>query len=363
MKWTWIFKWLVSFFLTFSMTLAPLCGLIPGGINGNFENWTQAQPFTADYAVRLEKDPDKDFVVLNLTDVQMGDSDTFGDAGALAKATIDKLVDETKPDLITLTGDNGGAFLAYNELIRLLDGYGIPWAPVMGNHDGDNGARLSEYWCAYRFSKAKNCVFRFGPKDMGFGNYIIQVCEGDKIVHTLYMMDTHSDLDGGANINGPKEGGYDHLWENQLKWYAWAVNGTNALAGRTVESSVMFHIPVCEYNDAWNMATEDGAIKPEYADSCFGEKNEPVCCPPENNGFFDLMLQLGSTKNVVVGHDHTNTYSIPYKGIRLSYSLKTGMGAYWKETLNGGSTLTIDASGHAAFAHHFVDAGAYITAE
>ena len=347
-------KQIAAFFLTFPMLIAPLFGVIrQGGKSAFFEDWSPDQAFTADYAVQLEKDPDKDFVVLNLTDIQLNNTETFNEVGAQTKAVIDKLVRETSPDLITVTGDNGSMTLAYAEMIRMLDSCGIPWAPVMGNHDGHGFP--GEFWCAYSFADAENCLFRFGPKDMGYGNYIINICENGRIVHSLYMMDTHDNIEED-NCNGPKGNGYDHLWENQMQWYTWAVNGVNALAGRTVESSVLFHIPLCEYNDAWDMATQDGVFKPEYADTCFGVKHEGVCCAPENNGFFALMQQLGSTKNVICGHDHVNSYSIPYEGIRLTYGLKCGDGAYSEQGINGGTTLTIGSDGHATVAHHYADA-------
>ncbi len=346
-------KQVVSFALTFFMTVAPFFGALrPGGQSAYFEDWSANQEFTADYAIRMDKDPDKAFVILNLTDIQMVDKETFGRVGAQTKAMIDKLVEDTKPDLITVTGDNAWRFLSYNETIRLLDSYGVPWAPVMGNHDGQGCP--SEFWCAYNFYKAKNCLFRFGPKDMGYGNYIIQIYENGSIVHTLYMMDTHSNIDED-NCNGPKGGGYDHLWENQMQWYTWAVEGTNKLAGKNVESTVYLHIPLCEYNDAWDMATQDGAFKPEYADACFGTKHEGVCCAPENNGFFSLMQRLGSTKNVICGHDHVNSFSIPYGGIRLTYGLKTGEACYWEPEMSGGTTVTIGADGAATVEHHYVD--------
>ncbi len=350
-------KIVAAFFLTFSMTVAPFFAqLRPGGKNAYFEDWSAEQTFTADYAVRLDKEPGKDFVILNLTDIQMKDDETFDRVGAQAKATIDKLVEDTHPDLITVTGDNAWQMLSYNEMIRTIDSYGIPWAPVMGNHDGQGCP--SEFWCAYNFYKAKNCLFRFGPKDMGYGNYIIHIYENDQIVHTLFMMDTHSNIDAD-NCNGKKGEGYDHLWENQMEWYKWAVAGTEKLAGKPVESTVYFHIPLVEYVDAWKMATGDGksgsTIKPEYADTCFGDKGEGECCPPENNGFFDLMLRLGSTKNVVVGHDHVNSYSVLYRGIRLTYGLKTGEACYWEPGRSGGTTVTVGANGSAAVAHHYVD--------
>lgn len=343
----------VATLLTLYMTVAPFIGLaLRGGEAAFFEDWSADQTFSSDCTVNLQKDPNRDFVILNLTDVQMTVGERYADMGDGVMAMIDKLIRDVQPDLITLTGDNAWSYLTYNDLIRRIDAYGIPWAPVMGNHDG--GGCPSEFWCAYNLANAKHSLFRFGPADMGYGNYIIQICEGDKIVHTLFMMDTHDSI-GEDGINGKAGGGYDHLWPNQLNWYRWAVNGTAALAGHTVESTVFFHIPVCEYNDAWNAATRDGKFTDEYASSSFGTKRESVCCPPENNGFFTLMQQLGSTKNVLCGHDHVNDYSIVYEGIRLTYSLKTGTACYADADMTGGTTVTVGADGTAAVQHIYID--------
>ena len=351
-----IIKLVIAFLFSFSQFMAPYSAMLfSGNINGfidkNYEDWSEEQEFTADYAVTLEKDPDKDFVVLNFSDVQLSSAEVYGEYGAIAEATIDKAIKEVQPDLITLTGDNAWCKMGYIRLVQVIDSYGIPWAAVMGNHDGDNGETVYENWCAEQVVSAKNSVFKFGPKDMGVGNYIINVTENGEIIHSIYMVDTHTNTDLPC-------GGYDHLWDNQLKWYEWAVKGTNALAGKTVESSIFFHIPCIQYRTAWAEAqynAETGEYdNPAYADS-FGYNTEGICSPEYDSGFFALVKELGSTKNMIAGHDHVNSSSILYDGVRLSYSLKCGPGCYWDETMNGGSTLTIGSDGHATFAHHYID--------
>ena len=186
---------------------------------------------------------------------------------------------------------------------------------------------------------------------MGVGNYIINITENGKIIHTLYMMDTHSDTSLPV-------GGYDHLWNNQLEWYEWAVKGTNAIAGRNIESTIFFHIPCIQYRNAWQEAaynTETGLYEnPAYADS-FGSNDEGICSPDYDSGFFALVKELGSTRNMVAGHDHINNSSIVYDGIRLSYSLKCGPASSWMESKNGASVITINSDGNASFSHHYVD--------
>lgn len=344
---------IISMIMSLCQILSPVWASI-GGQARFFENWSETQQFTEDYAVELEKDPDSDFKILNLTDIQLNSFQGYDEKGQIAKKTIDKLVNDVQPDLITVTGDNAWATDTYIKFVNDIDSYGIPWAPVMGNHDGQGC--ISEFWCAYEMYKKDNCLFKFGPKDMGYGNYIINITESGNIIHTLFMMDTHSGVEED-NINGTKGSGYDHLWQNQLDWYKWAVNGISTIAGHTVESTVFFHIPVYEYKLAWNDAydTENNCFKEAYKDTSFGVNHEDVCCASQNNGFFRLCKDLGSTKNMVCGHDHINSSSIPYNGIRLTYGLKCGAGCYWEEEMSGGTLITVNSKGNAEIQHIFVD--------
>jgi hypothetical protein len=244
--------------------------------------------------------------------------------------------------------------MAYMELVDYIDSFGIPWAPVMGNHDGQGC--VSEEWCARLFMDAENCLFEFGPEDMGYGNYIINITENDEIIHTLFMMDTHATKNYKLD-DGTVSKEYDHLWPMQLRWYKWAVNGIADEAGKVVESTVFMHIPVYEYRTAWAEAwdEETESYVGEYAATSFGKNSEPVCSAPVNNGFFSLCKELGSTKNMIVGHDHVNSSSIVYDGIRLTYGLKLGEGCYYEDGMTGGTTLTINSQGNVTTEHHYLD--------
>ena len=64
--------------------------------------------------------------------------------------------------------------------INKIDSYGIPWAPINGNHDGEGNVDLA--WIANKYEKAENCLFKQGPDNIGgIGNYIINIRENDKI--------------------------------------------------------------------------------------------------------------------------------------------------------------------------------------
>ncbi|MBQ3520029.1 MAG: metallophosphoesterase [Clostridia bacterium] len=345
-----VFKMIAAFFSLLPMIINPI-----GESFGEtyYEDWSADQAYTADYAVELEKDPAKDFVVLNFADVQLDDMEYYSGMGAESEAMMTKLVEEIQPDLITLSGDNAWATLAYINLVEFVDSFGIPWAPVMGNHDGQGC--ISEFWCAYLFDQAENCLWKFGPADMGHGNYVINVTENGKVIHTLFMMDTHNN-GTFTDENGNTVEGYDHLWNNQIEWYEWAVNGIAAEAGHVVESTAIMHIPVYEMKTTWEKYydKENDCFTGPYAEGSFGVIHETPCPGAVNNHFMDTVLALGSTKNMIFGHDHVCNASFVYDGVRLSYGLKLGKACYYEEGLQGGSTLTINSDGVATFAHHFI---------
>ena len=354
-----IINLILTYILCLSQILAPLdIMLTPGGEASYFSEWSVSDTFDADDYIELVKQEGEDFVILNLTDIQLSDGKAYGEEGECTEDLITKLIADNQPDLITLSGDNAWDTAAYMKLIDFLDSFDIPWAPVMGNHDGQGC--ISEFWVAYKLYEAENCLFQFGPEDMGYGNYIINITENGEIVHTLFMMDTHSDaefvLDDGTVVEG-----YDHLWNNQQKWYKWAVNGIADMAGRVVESTAIMHIPVYEYLAAWDMVSieseesEMGVLNPEYSDIASGRCYELSCPAPVNNGFFGLCKELGSTKTILVGHDHKNDFTVEYEGITLAYAVKSGFGSYWQPDMIGGTTLTVNSAGNVDLQQHYYD--------
>ncbi len=316
---------------------------------GYFYKWNKDLPFSSEkYVTEIEKNPEKDFIVLNFGDIQCHDSEAFSEVGEFYEETIDRLISETKPNLITLTGDNAFDSLAHLKLINFIEQYNIPWAPVMGNADHDGV--ISEFWLNYRLTHAENCLFKCGPEGLGNGNYIINITENGKPVHTLFMMDTHHE-------DTIEKGSYDHFFKEQIEWYRWAVNGLKKEYGKIVPSSVFMHIPVPEYQNAWDSVYdyEAGMLSPPYDTAPFCKFQETIGAPNFNYGFFDLCKELGSTKNILCGHEHTNCFSIDYEGITLTYVMKTGYGCYWEHKTHGGTTLKIKSDGSTVTEHHYID--------
>lgn len=332
------------------------------------EVWEAGMEYDINDTFTLQKEPGKDFVILNLTDIQYNDFlDIFQREDT--ENTIRKLVERVKPDLITMTGDQIWApFVKYSieDLIELMDSFKIPWAPINGNHDGEGNVDLNA--AAEKYEASEYCLFKKGPANIGgVGNYVINIMEGDVIVESLIMMDSGAGadfddlpeeekiysykLDSDFELERDSDGNlktrqighdYDYIKPAQIEWYRWCVRGAaqyNASKGAPMpESSLFIHIALPEYYIAYCDYLLSGKSE-EYG--FFGEIREDVCCSKKNSGMFDAILEEGSTRYVFAGHDHVNNYSLLYKGVRLTYALKTGDRSYNDDDINGGTIFTI----------------------
>lgn len=332
------------------------------------EVWEADMEYDINDTAQLQKTPGKDFVILNLTDMQYND---FLDIGRrkYTEKTIEELIERVKPDLITMTGDQIWApFVKYSldDIIEFMDSFKIPWAPINGNHDGEGNVDLNA--AAEKYEASEYCLFSKGPGNIGgVGNYVINVMEGDVIVESLIMMDSgagadfsdmaeedkiysyklNDDFEIETDDDGKPETrqiGHDYAYiqPEQIEWYRWCVRGAaqyNADKGAPAPESALFiHIALPEYYFAYCDYLLSGKSE-EYG--FFGAMREDVCCSKKNSGMFDAILEEGSTKFVFAGHDHVNDYSVLYKGVRLTYALKTGDRCYADDDVNGGTVFTV----------------------
>ena len=330
--------------------------------------------------ITLHKKPDKDFKILNITDPQLSNeewADTHKNRAILTH-TITELVKSAEPDLITVTGDLAwaGHDVAYDALADFLDSFGIPWAPIWGNHDNQGGAEYIDT-VADRYLGHKYCIYEKGDPSIGNGNYVIAVEENGKTVSAILMIDSHdrmpyTDADGNEQIS------WARLTEPQMAWYREQITALQAMGCN--DTSIIMHIPFYAYNAAAKAAyknydeearkqlTPETAVpgadcwNPGYEDS-FGVQYEGVCSYDLDDGVFEIVRDLGSTKHVIVGHDHVNNWIINYQGVKLVYSLKAGAGCYWTPVLNGGTVLTIGTDGVCGVHHEFVDVSALLASE
>ncbi|KAL0086860.1 Metallo-dependent phosphatase-like protein [Phycomyces blakesleeanus] len=245
--------------------------------------------------------------------------DCKGDDSTIA--TIERLLDHEKPDLVVFGGDNidgngavtdarAATFKFAEPVIKRK----IPWVAVFGNHDDENDLTREELFEVIR--RMPFSLNERGPLELpGTGNFALQVFSNATLeAHalTIYFLDSH----GLATKDT-----YDSIDQEQLNWlqetsanYAQSGKGTqkpNALA--------FFHTPIWEYHGA-----EDKSVPK------LGDQRETISSPrkKKNLSVLDAFVKAGDIKATGCGHDHVNDYCIEQKGIQLCYSGGLGIGGY-----------------------------------
>ena len=314
----------------------------------------------------LKKEQERDFVILNLTDPQLHDREW--ESGQIKRdvlmRTVTELVERVKPDLITISGDISwaGENKAYDAFADLMDSFQLPWAPVWGNHDNQGGPEFVES-VARRYMAHKYCVYEKGDPAMGNGNYVICIVENGRPIEGVILMDSHD-----THIDEDGNNTFAKLSTEQIDWYRRQVQ---ELKSHGCEDTLLIlHIPIYAYRQASASAysREIDLKDPTYEmfqrkdcwnhgyEDIIGVQLENVASCTHEDGVLDEVIKLGSTKNIIAGHDHINNWMINYKGVRLIYGLKTGAGSYWHPRLNGGTVFRVTANGIAEVYHEYVDA-------
>ncbi len=304
------------------------------------------EEFTLDEATVLKKEKGEDFVILNLSDTHFSDYDERAFFAFEGTATIRRLVSAVKPDLITVTGDivcGDSTNYSIKRFTDLMESFGIPWAPVFGNHDAETNCDAN--YLADIMLTSPHCVMKKGDPEMGVGNYVVAIAEENddgtqNIVEALVMMDSHNSQPN----------------EKQKEWYSNVADGISKLSDGKAEVSLFMHIPLPEYQYAYDLAwdSETKAWRDEY--NAYGAKYEEICCEkadgvPVQRGFFEAVKNSGNTKYIFCGHEHMNNFSIDYEGIRLTYTMKLGYGSGFQYGFNGGTIITVGDDGIREIVH------------
>ena len=323
---------------------------------------------------KLIKDTNKDFVILNLSDPQLSNGEWAEGhkARAILEYTIKELMERVKPDLVTVSGDIAwaGDDYGYDMFAATMESYGVPWAPVWGNHDNQKGPEVVGA-VADRYMACPHCLYEKGDPVLGNGNYVILIEENERPVEALVMVDSN-DRDPYPDGKGGTKLVWAKLTDVQAKWYPELMKELKAMGVSDV--TAIMHIPIYAYHYAADAAYKAGldrlAITPEEADgdSCwnegypdsFGVQYENIESYPEDEGMLDVIRAEGLTKHIVSGHDHKNNFVIHHEGLTYVYGLKAGCGCYWNPILNGGTVLTVGSEGVKKVHHEYVDVSEFL---
>lgn len=301
---------------------------------------------------------DGKLTILTVADIQDG-----ANLMSITKDFIKAAIDKSNPDLILMTGDNIAGYLAKSasscekairKVMDIFEEYGIPTAMVFGNHD-DQGTALSKAQ-QVEIYKEYDCFIGWEgePMEKSCANYNIPIYESknsDKVVFNIWMMDSGNYY---IDENG-KENGYGFVYQEALDWYVAKSDELKAAnGGNPVPSMVFQHIAPVQVYDAFVEvpAGTPGAIAkfgkywalPENAGdgSYLGEGPCPANFDiPEARYEFDTMKAQGDVMAIVFGHDHINSFVLPYDGIDLISSPGCTFRSY-NDDNKGFRTFTLD---------------------
>lgn len=284
---------------------------------------------------------DGKFTILQVADIQ---DDAL--LSNLAVAAIKNAVEESKPDLIVLTGDNiagyscgtkGLARTALKSVMDMFEDIGVPVAAVFGNHDDDNTPytkleqiEQSEAYSCYIGCAGVVCEAKVGNNTtINAGTYNVPIfasADSDEVAYNIWCMDS-------GNYNPDESiGGYGYVMPEQIDWYIQKSNELKEANGGEVVPSIAFQhiVPPHIYRALKEVepgtegaVSRDGKyyVLPDGVDKETNWLSEAPC--PPNIGFepgyaeLDAMIEQGDVKAVFFGHDHINSYIVPYEGIDL----------------------------------------------
>ncbi len=270
-------------------------------------------------------------------------------------AGLHAMMDEVKPDLVILGGDNvDGRYLKpYDEFVKYLEIFtapmekrGIPWMHVFGNHDYDtevSGPDMQKVYESYPY-----CISSHSEGIPGVTNYMVPVLahDSDKIEYAIYAFDSkykNTELRAGVTPDDlmlPNREAFYKKWDpirfEQQMWYWNLSKELEAQEGHTVRAMAVMHVPPHEIMMTVNNPEETGYI---------GHDRESFQCPMVNSGVYSTMLERGDVEIIAAGHLHKNISDGVYGGIRFTLDASAGFSVGGIDELRGGRIFDIKLDG------------------
>ncbi|MBQ8429415.1 MAG: metallophosphoesterase [Clostridia bacterium] len=302
-----------------------------------------------DFIVEVEEG--RDPIVLQLTDPQIIDAgqeryeDRLNEGGDIAWATdkveencyqyIVETVAVTNPDLIIITGDIvygefDDAGTALVSFVEFMESFQIPWAPVFGNHDNESTKGVD--WQCDQFENAKYCLFE--QKELtGNGNYSVGIAQGGELKRVFYMLDSN----GCGNVSSESmENGHTTssvgFGSDQIEWYTEEITRLKEVSPDT-KISFAYHIQQAVFADAYakygfdNVTTNSNPINidrlPNKEEGDFGYLGRNLKGPWDYGYLVWLDMKDLGVDSIFVGHEHCNSASVVYEGVRFQFGQKS----------------------------------------
>lgn len=250
--------------------------------------------------------------------------------------SLTETIEATNPDLILLTGDlvygefdDNGTML--ESLIAKMESFGIPWAPVFGNHENESAKGVD--WQCQQLENAEHCLFKQRTLT-GNGNYTVGIKQDGVLKRVFFMMDSNGcgAMHANSISNGHSQTSVG-FGQDQIDWSIGVAEEIKETSPDT-KISYAFHIQIAAFADAYAKYgfTNNNTIKnpinidklENKAEGDFGYIGRDLKNPwDESKVLFNQMKTVG-VDSIFVGHEHCNSASVVYEGIRFQFGQKLG---------------------------------------
>lgn len=332
---------ILGMFLTVIFALSG-CGKDDSKKAPDFRGESSSNPIfqMIDFIVEVEED--RDPIVLQLTDTQIIDAGqsrpnrTIDETYLIDK--IDELcynyvtetIEATNPDLILLTGDNiygefddnGSVWLSF---VAFMDSFKIPWALIFGNHDSES--KMGVDWQCEQLEKADYCLFKQRTLT-GNGNFTVGVAQGNELKRVFYMLDSNG-CSGASSET--RANGHTQITQgfalDQFQWFQKDIDEVRKASPNT-KISFVYHIPQAIFSEVFEKYTSSYG-KRVYIDYLIEKEEGDFGYIGEGGGSWDYSgmiwadMKVMGCDSVFVGHNHCNSASIVYEGIRFQFGQKS----------------------------------------
>lgn len=300
--------------------------------------------------------------------------------------SLTETIEATNPDLILLTGDlvygefdDNGTML--ESLIAKMESFGIPWAPVFGNHENESAKGVD--WQCQQLENAEHCLFKQRTLT-GNGNYTVGIKQDGELKRVFFMMDSNgcSAMHENSLANGHSQTATG-FGQDQMDWSIGLAEEIKEISPGT-KISYAFHIQIMAFKDAYakygftNSGTKENPINIDKlenkAEGDFGYLGRDLKGPWDTSYTFYNRMKAVGVDSIFVGHEHCNSASVVYEGIRFQFGQKLGTydranfvrndgtiyGAYCGEDtpLSGGTVMKMSEEDGS-----FVDAYIYLSGD
>lgn len=297
----------------------------------------QSNPATEGEEPPLKFSEDGTFTVLHLTDFHewMGiereglfNIEIQDSLKPLLVEYIESTLDEVKPDLVVLGGDNvfplsmladigknSVSLNTYRAIASLFEERSQYWTLTFGNHDSecvmnkdDFMSVLSEYsffiggmtdgkWFDAAVFESDEVIDGAAVDDY-VGNFSIPVYDnsGTEILYNIFVLDS-----GSFMKTAPEGASYRYITEEQTEWYLGESAKLTQITGGLVPAVMFTHIPLWEMKEAYELnGAADGDV---YAGFSLSDTRSPI---------FEALFERGDVKGVFFGHEHLEDATVFY---------------------------------------------------